>query len=138
MTMRRTRRITAVFAAMLLANLLRVGSGFACVMPMSTDGMGSMADGATANSDVGAGAMADMAAVAAPDHDPGPAHQEIPCKFPWAPDGCQLMTPCAPLAMASFAISIELPNAAPLAPERLVVLTPPSAVRSPDRPPPRA
>ena len=136
--MRRTRRITALFAVLLLANLIRVGSGFACVMPMSTDAMGSMDDDAAATSNVAAGGMADMPGMAAPARDANPAHQDMPCKFPWAPDGCQLMTPCAPIAMASFEVSIQLPNAAPLAPDQLVVLTPPSAVRSPDLPPPRA
>ena len=135
--MRRTRRITALFAVLLLANLIRVGSGFACVMPMSTDAMGSMDDDAAATSNVAAGGMADMPGMAAPARDANPAHQEMPCKFPWAPDGCRLMTPCAPLALASVDPVLVQPNVLAVQPERLIVLTPHSAVRAPDRPPPR-
>ena|SRR5437773_7553332 len=135
MDMRRARRITAVFVALLLANLTRVGSGFACVM--SGPAQPSTSEVAISTTEAPSDDMANMSGMAAPQHGSSTDEQNLPCKFPWAPDGCRLMTPCAPLALASLDIGVVLPNVLPAQPERLVVLIPPSAVRAPDRPPPR-
>ncbi len=67
-----------------------------------------------------------------------PEHDHAPCKFPWAPDGCQSMTPCAPLALTSYTQSLRAPDDVPSTVAPLVVLTPPSQVRPPELPPPRA
>ena len=133
--MRRARRITAVFVALLLANLTRVGSGFACVMPGPAQPLTS--DIAMSTTEAPSDDMASMPGMAAPQHGSSTDQQNTPCKFPWAPDGCRLMTPCAPLALASLDVGVVLRSVLPPQPERLVVLTPPSAVRAPDRPPPR-
>src|SRR5207244_12995989 len=97
----------------------------------STGGLASVA--AEAPSDD----MADMPGMAAPERGSSTDEQKMPCKFPWAPDGCRPMTPCAPLALACADPVLVQPNVLAVPPERLIVLTPPSAVRAPDCPPPR-
>jgi hypothetical protein len=61
-----------------------------------------------------------------------------PCRFPWAPDGCQSMVPCAPAALASSPAAL---NRGGPVPERIAVgvsLTPASVTTPPELPPPRA
>ena len=132
--MRRARRITAIFVALLLANLTGVASGYACVIPGPAQPSSEVAMSTT---EAPADHMANMPGMAAPQHGSSTHEQDAPCKSPWAPDGCGLMTPCAPLALASLDVGVVLRSVLPPQPERLVVLTPPSAVRAPDRPPPR-
>ena len=137
--MRRIRRITALFVSLLLANLVGVGSGFACVMPAM--GHSSTASGGAASATGAAMAGMDMPGMVdlggAADKS-APAHQDIPCKFPWAPEGCQSMAPCAPVAIASHESALDVAIGAPAHVAELTVLTPPSEVRTPDLPPPRA
>lgn len=133
--MRRARRSTAILVAILLANLTRVGSGFACVMPGPAQH--STSEAAMSTTETPSDDMANMPGMDAPQHGSSSDEQNTPCKFPWAPDGCRLMTPCAPLALASLDVGVVQRSVLPPQPELLVVLTPPSAVRAPDRPPPR-
>ena len=134
--MRRTRRLTAFVLSALFAHVLWVGSGFACVMPEMGHSSSSPIV-AVAMSDAN---MAGMDMPDAPGNSPSgaPAHDHAPCKLPWAPDGCSSMTPCAPIALASPTEPLGSPEIMPPSIARLAVLTPPSQVRAPDLPPPRA
>ena len=134
--MRYTRRVTAFFMTVLFAHVLWVGSGFACVMPeMGHSSSSTMATMAMSDANMTRMDMPD-----ATGSSPGgaPAHDHAPCKLPWAPDGCSSMTPCAPIALASQAESLRSPEIVPPSIARLAVLTPPSQIRTPDLPPPRA
>lgn len=63
---------------------------------------------------------------------------KAPCRFPWAPNGCQNMAPCAPSALTvPSAERLSLPN------ERveiraLAALVPLAPSLAPELPPPRA
>jgi hypothetical protein len=134
--MRRTRRLTAFFVSALFAHVLWVGSGFACVMPdMGRSPSAAMATMVMSGADMAGMGMPDMAG--SPSGE-APAHDHAPCKLPWAPDGCSSMTPCAPLALASYEEPLRSPEVGPSSVARLTVLTPPSQVRTPELPPPRA
>ena len=134
--MRRTRRVTAFFMTVLFAHVLWVGSGFACVMPE----MGRSPSAAMTTMDMSDANMAGMDMPDATGNSPrgAPARDHAPCKLPWAPDGCSSMTPCAPIALASPTEPLGSPEMMPPSIARLAVLTPPSQVRTPDLPPPRA
>lgn len=119
----------------LLTHLAWVGNGFACDM---TDGA------ATAAPDV-RGDMPgmnmpgmNMAGMTQKESGGESGQHHAPCDFPWAPDGCQSMTPCAPIALASITALLRTPNATPSSIADLAVLTPPSIRRPPEPPPPRA
>ena len=128
------RRLTASFLGLLLANLIWVGSGYACVTPSG------YSTASTATADVTSQAMAEMNMAGTPTatSDGAPQDHMPPCQFPWAPDGCQSMAPCAPHAIFAHVFELEVPNATPVRVAELTVLTPPSALRAPDLPPPRA
>ena len=133
--MRRARRVIAICLSVLLANVVWVGSGFACVMPAM---MSSSASAAAVSDDAG-----DMAGMVMPNAATPPRHtsqqeHDAPCRYPWAPDGCQSMVPCAPASLASHIVLLSAPNGPQPRPARLVVLTPPSVIRTPHRPRPRA
>lgn len=133
--MARLRRIAALFVVVLLAQLLLVESGFACQMPsMKRDAGGAMAmsTGAIAGMD-----MSGMGMPASPS-DTGDPSDEAPCRFPWAPAGCQSMVPCGPAALAVLTPALTVPKAAPGVVLALAVLAPPSQARPPELPPPRA
>src|SRR5436190_3672767 len=136
--MRRFRRVTAVFVSVFLANLTWVGSGYACVMPPMAHTVGASAQSADVMTDDTAGMNMSQAAPgmhqAARDSAPP---QNAPCRFPWAPDGCVSMAPCAPVAVASHALVLDAPNVTPLDASAMTVLTPPSELPAPDVPPPR-
>jgi len=133
------RRVTALLMSVFLAHAMWVGSGFACGMPAMGDSSGAGA-AVTAGEDVAGAEIAgmEMPGTANGHSDDAPAHDHPPCDLPWASDGCRSMTPCAPLATAAILEPLQSPGSAPssVAPE--VVLTPPSQVRPPELPPPRA
>ena len=132
--MRRTRRITALFASLLLANLTWVGSGYACAMPaMAHPSQASSASNGATDAEMPG---MDMSAAAATPS--GGSHHEQPCRLPWVPEGCQSMAPCAPAVFASHAFTLDVPNVTPVAIADLHVLEPPSEMAAPDLPPPRA
>ncbi len=118
----------------LVAHLAWVGSGFACDM---TGGA------AMAAPDM----MADMSGMSMPGMDMtgmtqeksgGESGHHAPCDFPWVPEGCQSMTPCAPIALASASELLRAPDAMPSSIADLAVLTRPSIKLPPELPPPRA
>ena len=148
--MARIRRITALFVTVLLAQLLLVESGFACQMPgMEQDAGGAMAASAevVAGMDMSGMDMSgmdmsgmDMSGMDMPSSpsDTGDPSDESPCRFPWAPAGCQSMAPCGPAALAVLTPALTVPKAAPGVVLALAVLAPPSQARPPELPPPRA
>ena len=129
------RRITALVVNLLLVHVMWVGSGFACSMPAMDHGSSAMPGMAAMDTSGTAMANMDMSAANEPSSD-APDHE--PCKLPWAPDGCRSMTPCAPLAMASLPQALQSSDDTPLAIASQLALTPPSQVRAPELPPPRA
>jgi hypothetical protein len=130
--MRRLSRITGLISGVLPVAFVLVTSGFACVDSASPDTMAKMG---MAGSAVNSGAMALGSAATLPASAPAPT---APCKFPWAPDGCQSMVPCAPAALTSGTTALAHTSAVP---ERIAVgvsLTPLSVTTPPELPPPRA
>jgi hypothetical protein len=112
-TMHWGRRVLAALSAALVLQLVFVGSGYAC---SRSDGRASMADMGMGSTD----------------------QHHVPCRFPWAPDGCQNMVPCAPAAIAvptNGVLDLQ-PLVAPVL--VLSVVTPPSVNSPPELPPPRA
>ncbi len=106
-----------------------VTSGIACITPIGSQAMAAM------------GMSSAHAAGQAPQESLAPVQKEAPvapCKFPWAPDGCQSAVPCAPAALAS-ATSVFDRTAPP--PERVLPgaeITLLSVTSPPELPPPRA
>lgn len=130
-----SRRLTALVLSLLLAHVTWVGSGFACAMPA----MGHSASAVATTGDTleGMAGMAMPGATGQPT-DGRPTHDHAPCRLPWAPDGCQSMTTCAPLALVSYDEPLRTPDVVPASIAALAVLTPPSEVLAPELPPPRA
>lgn len=129
------RRLTAFVLTLLLAHVSWVGGGSACAMPAVGHAAAVTASGERS----GAGmAGMDMSAPAGRQSGRAPAHDHAPCPLPWAPDGCQSMTTCAPLALVSYDAALRAPDGVPSSIAALAVLTPPSEVRAPELPPPRA
>ncbi len=139
------RRITALVMSLLLAHLAWVGSGFACDMTTMAHS-GSDAIAAMDMSDDMAGmdmtgmdmAGMDMSGTTKPLSGSESEHHHAPCDFPWAPEGCQSMAPCAPIALAAVTELFARPDAKQSSVAALGVLTPPSIKRPPELPPPRA
>jgi hypothetical protein len=115
------RRIVAALSAALVLQLVFVGGGYACP---GSDARGSMTD-------MGMATMAHGG-------QPASTHHRTPCPFPWAPDGCQNMVPCAPAAIAAPTRGVvDLPPIVAPVPVMSVVM-PPSVIAPPELPPPRA
>ena len=109
--------------AIVLLQLVLVVGGYACV------------------ADQGSAAMAGMS-MPVPDasqHAPAQqGQQDAPCQFPWAPGGCQTMTPCAPVAITVASATDVRVARTHEAPQTLVLLAPSSVSFAPELPPPRA
>ena len=126
--MQRPSRLAGLFTSVFLAAFVLVTSGFVCLAPSDSQSMTAM--GMTSAHAAGQATAQIVAPV-----QKAPA---APCKFPWAPDGCQSMVPCAAAALA--AASAELNNGG-LVPGRVasaVALAPLSVTTPPELPPPRA
>lgn len=131
------RRVAALISSLLLLQLVLVGSGFACAMPMPMGQQSPPAANAasTAVSDM---VGMDMSGSQREASSKAPASDRSPCRFPWAPAGCQSMAPCAPVAMAQAAEVASLPVTGAYVVAALDVLTPPSRSTPPELPPPKA
>ena len=130
--MQNLSRITGLISAVFLVAFVMVTSGFACVDSVSPDPMAKM--GMTSSA-MNSGAIVHTTAATLPGSVPAPAG---PCRFPWAPVGCQSMVPCAPAALTSGTTALGHTSAVP---ERIAVgvsLTPLSVATPPEPPPPRA
>ena len=132
--MRRLRQATGLLASVFMLHLVLVGSGFACIMP-AMDAMHGMAMSGSHQPMGGA----DIAAKpGVPESDESSAPADTACDFPWAPDGCQSMAPCAPTALTVTRSVVPTPLAMHQDVAWLAVLAPPSLRTPPELPPPRA
>ena len=127
----RVRRFAALLSGALLLQLVLVGSGFACAVPMD---MSAAATGDASSTMPGM----DMGGPQTSSPSKAPSSDPSPCRLPWVPAGCQSMAPCAPTVIASTTLSVSLPHLTAGSVLRLVVLTPPSRAIPPELPPPRA
>lgn len=121
--MNHSSRLTGLFASMFLVAFVLVTSGFACGDVGSSGTMVGMKMGANHANNTNS-----------PESKP----PVPPCKFPWAPDGCQSMAPCSPAAVASATTNRHSIVAVP---ERMAAgrqITPTSIANPPELPPPRA
>lgn len=126
--MRRPSRLAGLFTSLFLVAFVLVTSGFGCVVPANAQGMAGM--GMTPGHSEGH----------ATDQTAVPLQQvpSAPCKFPWAPEGCQAMISCAPAALASVTTALYGGGSVP---EPVIVdtrVTPLSVTTAPELPPPRA
>lgn len=134
------RRVTALFACVLLLQLVLVGSGYACALmaPVGDDIAVATMDAAVADEAEPSerdGCADAMRSPVAPTGAPAP--DDVPCSLPWAPAGCH-GGPCAPAAIVAGgpALAADRPhmdNRASLDP-----LPPVPVARAPELPPPRA
>jgi hypothetical protein len=126
--MHRPSRLAGLISTLFLVAFVLVTSGFACVVPADPQGMAAM----RMTTDHSEGQA--TAQNAAPVHEVPSA----PCKFPWAPEGCQAMVSCAAAALASATTALDSGASVP---ERVIAdarVTPPSVTTAPELPPPRA
>lgn len=125
----RASRFTALVLSLVMVNLALIASGYACTVRGMTD-MSGMVTARTAS--------ASGAAVMQQKSSQGDRQQSSPCRFPWAPNGCESMAPCGPAALAAWA---TLPNESvrvPLSvPDGTIALLQ-TAMSAPEIPPPRA
>ena len=113
-----------------------IGTGSACVMPNMAASHGSMAG---MNMSTGAGmAGMDMTDTVGSGASQTPEQDHAPCQFPWAPNGCASMTPCAPVAIGSTQQVLRETLEPSVDVATLRVLMPPSRGHAPEPPPPRA
>jgi hypothetical protein len=125
--MERPSRLAGFFTSLFLVTFVLVTSGFACVVPADPQGMAAM----RMTPDHAEGQATGQAAV------PLQKVPSAPCKFPWAPEGCQAMV-CAPAALASASIALDSRASVPepvIADARVIPL---SVTIPPELPPPRA
>lgn len=128
-------RPLALLLGVVLLHLVFVESGYACQMLPSV-----MSAPAGARMDAGVRTGMQMTAGSAAAVAPGsdPAQHRPPCRFPWAPDGCQFAGPCAPAALASGVVILRPTASARSAPPRAAPLAPTFLRLPPELPPPRA
>jgi hypothetical protein len=126
--MRRPSRLAGLLATLFLATLVLVTSGFACIAPANARAMDAM------------GMVSGQTNSQATAETPAPVQdtRSAPCKFPWAPDGCQSMVPCAPAAVAASPTSLGDRSPAPDRVSPDIALVPSSITSAPELPPPRA
>ena len=138
--MNRLRRATAFFVILLLAHLTLVGSGFTCVSDGGSAGEAAM-DGMPGMASMqGSRAMSDMGGSPSQSADatePATPHSES-CDLPWAPGGCALMIPCAPNALPTMSVARAADGSPSHAELEWELAALPSAVITPDPPPPKA
>jgi len=125
--MPRASRLAGLFMSLFLVAFVLVTSGFACVAPADSQSMAAM--GMTPGHSEGHATV--QTAV------PLQKVPSAPCKFPWAPEGCQAMV-CAPAALASASTALDSRASVPepvIADARVIPL---SVTIPPELPPPRA
>ena len=131
MMMQRTSRATALISGFFLAAMVLATSGFACATDSSGGDMASMRMSGSVAGAKGATTL-DSAPVTNPES------QQAPCKFPWAPDGCQSMVSCSAAAVTTPLISWATARVTRQTVAVAVALKPPSEMHAPELPPPRA
>jgi hypothetical protein len=125
--MRRVRRPIAILMSLVLAQLMLVLGGYACVMRGSGAAMTASMPGMS---------MPVTVEIAPTGTSNG---NQAPCEFPWAPGACQGMAPCAPAALI---VASTAPDVAgkrvPESALTLELIAPASLSLAPELPPPRA
>lgn len=125
--MSRFVRAAAGILVVALLQLVLLESGYACL---------AMSDGSAAGATMAGMTMPGESGSS--DRPAGDGQEQAPCEFPWAPNGCQSIAPCAPAAVtvaSAPAVSAFLLHDAPMT---LVQLAPAAPSRAPELPPPRA
>ena len=126
--MQRPSRLAGILTSLFLVAFVLVSSGFACATLDRSNDMTAMGMASGhANGSATAQNVAPVQKVPA-----------APCKFPWAPDGCQSMVPCVSAALASSAAALSRSGSAPERVMSTVALVPISVTTPPEPPPPRA
>ena len=124
------KRLAGTLLILVLFQLVLVESGYACVMPATGSGGAEMAGMRMAGMDMSGGA--------GPSSPAQSGREPAPCQFPWAPAGCQGMSPCAPSALTVASAPMASFTPPRVAVPQLVMLAPPPLARAPELPPPRA
>jgi len=127
--MQRPSRLAGLFTSLFLVAFVLVTSGFACIGAVGPQTMPAMG----MSSAHAAGQVTPQSL--APVQKDGPG---APCKFPWAPDGCQSMVPCAPAALASATSVLDQSGLVPQRVMPAAEVTLLSVTSPPELPPPRA
>ena len=130
--MRSLSRLVGLVSALCLVAFVLVSSGFACGDLPGRDTMGKMGMAPPATNP---GAIGHAIAATLPASAPAPT---APCRFPWAPDACQSLVPCASAALASATAPLGHVSAVPGRIAAGIPLTPLSVTSPPELPPPRA
>lgn len=125
-TMRSIYRLTGLVSTISLVATFLVTSGFVCGGANVDPHMGEMSG------------MADMADMADVDTGNVPGTPPASCDFPWAPDACLSMAPCAPVAIVAQHVVLPDVSSPRLYVSSTLVLQPPSETLAPELPPPRA
>jgi hypothetical protein len=127
-----SRRSIGSALIVVLFHLAVVTSGVGCGIAMhGSTAMGLMEMGAMADTPTRTSAHGAVVVTA-------PIPKNVPCRLPWAPDGCQTMAQCAPAAMQCAVVSYSEPTIAPDGSRMVNVAAPESLTRAPEPPPPRA
>ena len=131
MKMRRSSRLVAALSGLFLSATVLATSGFVCANDANGAKMASMQM---------TGYDGDAGRIVAVSHFSArhPEKSHAPCKFPWAPDGCQSMVPCSPSVIATPLMQLMSFFALPQSVVAVVALKPPSEIPAPELPPPRA
>jgi len=124
--MSRFVRAAAVTLVVALLQLVLLESGYACLAMPAGPG------------DVAMAGMSMPAEGESPSNPTDAGEDQAPCEFPWAPNGCETMAPCAPAAVTTVATQPAPDSRLEDGPLTLVELTPSSPSRAPELPPPRA
>ncbi len=133
--MGRASRFTALVLSLVMANLAFVTSGYACTAHAMT-GMSGMVTArvrsapASTSSVPGSGMMQQGSSQ-------DDRQQSSPCRFPWAPNGCESMAPCAPAVLAPSATLRQESVRVPLSVADRTVALLQTAPSAPETPPPR-
>ena len=116
-------RVVGAILLLSMFCLVLLGSGFGCAWASSAS----------------SASMAAMGTAGMQHNSPRPGDRAPSgCQFPWAPDGCQTMAPCAPAALQSVTFALAASGSVPEAAPPFVVIAPRSLTRAPELPPPRA
>lgn len=122
------RRFAALLSILLLVQLTLGGSGACVAHEGMPDGAAASLDGGTMSHASPSGQEAPASESPAPDA----------CNLPWSPGTCATMASCAPSVLPSVPVrtasAIDVMDRAAAGP----LLAPPTPVRVPELPPPRA
>ena len=129
------RRLCALGTLALMLSMTFIGGGAGCEMAGDMAAMG--AAGAMAEGSMDGMDMSEMPAdISAPQQESG--EDMPPCPLPWAPGNCHGVAACAPTAVATGAVTLQLQSGPATRVAAFDALEPPSPTFVPESPPPRA